>query len=173
MKAGAAILILLSAIVWSSPALAEPQPVQWQDLRPSAATEMSSTKSPFVDREIEIKGYLLPVDREGDDVYEFLLVPVAGACSHMPSPPPNQIIHVSLRTPYAAREIYEPVAVRGILKSEDSKTQLFILDGAKVVETAYSLGRASVSAATDMPPPIGLGNPLLSHRSKLSVEPAR
>lgn len=168
-----ASLILLPAIVWLSPAVAQPQAVQWQDLRAPAASQPSSTNAALINRDIEIKGYLLPVDREGDDIYEFLLVPIPGACSHMPSPPPNQIIHVSLRTPYAAREIYEAVAVRGILKGEESKAQLFILDGVKVVETAYSLGRASVSAATDMSPPVGLGNPLLSHRKKQSSEPAR
>lgn len=172
MRAVTAALALLSAIVWLMPARAEPQPVQWQDLRSSG---QSPTNAALIDREIEIKGYLLPVDREGDNVYEFLLVPIAGACSHMPAPPPNQIIHISLRTPYAAREIYEPVAVRGLLKGEESKTQLFILDGVKVIDSAYSLGRANVAAATDMPPPVGLGNPLLSHRngSKAPLEPAQ
>ncbi len=54
-------------------------------------------------QEIRIEGYMLPVDREGDKVYEFLLVPYAGACSHMPQPPANQMIHVFPAQPYARR----------------------------------------------------------------------
>jgi len=162
MKAAAVSLTLLSALVWLSPARAEPQAVHWQDLRAPAASQPLATNAALIDREIQIKGYLLPVDREGDDVYEFLLVPVAGACSHMPSPPPNQIIHVSLRTPYAATKNYEPVAVTGTLREESEKTQLFIIDGVKIVETAYTIGGAHVAPAPDLPAPKQAGNRLLS-----------
>ena len=51
-------------------------------------------------RQVALTGYLLPVDREDDLVYEFLLLPVVGLCSHLPPPPPNQAVHVSPAKPY-------------------------------------------------------------------------
>lgn len=175
------VTLFLLLFVLGSPCRAQPQSVTWADLSPAAIDQPAPgssttdvhgdvTNATLVGREIELKGYLLPVDREGDNVYEFLLVPVPGACSHTPAPPPNQIAHVSLRQPYVARAMYEPVAVRGILRAEDTTTQLFILDGVKVVETAYSIGLASVSAATDMPP-VQSGNPLLARRSHANTKP--
>lgn len=161
---------VLAAMLWLTSGHAQSQAIAWRDLLPSVAAGVAGSdavdvNSALIGREVELKGYLLPVDREGDRVYAFLLVPIAGACSHMPAPPPNQMAYVAVPKPYVARAIYEPVAVRGVLREESQKTQLFILDGVKVVETAYSIGQASVTQAPDMPPPAGLGNPLLSRRN--------
>jgi uncharacterized protein len=83
--------------------------IHWSELRPAdqapdmvvmpsnAATNlpMGETLSKNLEgKRIELTGYLLPVDREGDLVYEFLLLPASGLCSHMPPPPPNQAVHV-------------------------------------------------------------------------------
>ncbi|MCB1814569.1 MAG: DUF3299 domain-containing protein, partial [Candidatus Competibacteraceae bacterium] len=45
-------------------------------------------------RDVRIPGFLLPLNYEGEKVTEFLLVPVVGACIHVPPPPPNQMVHV-------------------------------------------------------------------------------
>ena len=96
-------------------------------------------------------GYLLPVDREGDLVYEFLLVPVSGLCSHMPPPPPNQAVHVFPAKPYRLAEVYEPVTISGMLKPELEKTQLIILDGVSVVVSGYHVAKADVAKADNVP----------------------
>jgi hypothetical protein len=39
-----------------------------------------------------IAGFVLPLERQGEKVTEFLIVPYLGACLHTPPPPANQII---------------------------------------------------------------------------------
>ncbi len=43
---------------------------------------------------VRIPGFLVPIERRGMLIDEFLLVPYFGACIHTPPPPANQIIHV-------------------------------------------------------------------------------
>ena len=96
--------------------------IRWSELRPAdqeaGMVVMPSTRrvdagqgrdaiSHLEGKQIELTGYLLPVDREGDLVYEFLLLPMSGLCSHMPPPPPNQAVHVFPAKPYKSTEIYE------------------------------------------------------------------
>ena len=102
-------------------------------------------------KQIELAGYVLPVDREGDLVYEFLLLPMTGVCSHVPPPPANQIIHVFPARPFKLTEIYEPVAVTGALNLGLTKTQLFVLDGVTVIESGYSVGKAKVARTENVP----------------------
>ena len=101
---------------------------------PSSVPKGETLSHNLEGKQIELTGYLLPVDREGDLVYEFLLLPVSGLCSHMPPPPPNQAVHVFPAKPYRLTEIYEPVSVSGTLRPELEKTQLIILDGVSVIE---------------------------------------
>lgn len=99
------------------------------------------------DKTVEMTGYALPVDREGELVYEFMLVPFTGICAHVAPPPANQVVLVTPERPYKLSEIYEPVSVTGTLKPGLEKTQLFILDGVTVIESGYSVGRAQVNRA--------------------------
>ena len=140
--------------------------IGWSQLRPAAqdgaghGPPISAVAAPdrgetlsrnLGGRTIEIAGYLLPTDRDGDLVYEFLLVPWTGACSHMPAPPPNQIIRVTPHRPYRLSEIYEPVSVSGMLKPGLERTQLFILDGIIVLQSGYGIGSARVERAENVP----------------------
>jgi hypothetical protein len=98
----------------------------------------------------------LPVDRDGDLVYQFLLVPWTGACSHMPTPPPNQIVLVTPSHPYKMSEAYQPVAVTGALKPAMEKSQLFILDGVSVIQSGYTVRKADVVSVDSVPDTITL-----------------
>ena len=126
-----------------------PLKIGWSELRSEqpgdAAGKPDETLSAGLEGQVvELKGYLLPVDREGDLVYEFLLVPWAGACSHMAQPPPNQVVHVFPENPYRASASYEPVEISGTMRLGLETTQLFIMDGVVVVESGYRVGRAKV-----------------------------
>ena len=136
--------------------------IRWADLRPPtqqasvtgtvAANPLGETLSwDLAGQAVELAGYLLPVDRENDLVYEFLLVPLIGACAHMPQPPPNQIVLVRPEKPYRSGGMYEPVTVTGILKPGVEQSQLFIVDGVVVVASGYSIGRAQVAQAESVP----------------------
>ena len=116
--AAAASALLLGA----ASARVDAQRILWSELRPAdqeagmlmmpstpaSMLAKGETLSPDLEgKQIELTGYLLPVDREGDLVYEFLLLPMSGLCSHMPPPPPNQAVHVFPAKPYRSTEIYE------------------------------------------------------------------
>ena len=118
---------------------------------PSSVAKGETLSHNLEGRQIALTGYLLPVDREGDLVYEFLLLPVTGLCSHLPPPPPNQAVHVFPARPYRLTEIYEPVSVSGTLRPEIEKTQLMILDGVSVIESGYRIGKAEVEKADSVP----------------------
>lgn len=151
---------LASALFAAAAAAAptEPAHIGWDDLRPVAGEDASGWAD--AGATVEITGYLLPVDREDDLVYEFLLVPRAGACSHVAQPPPDQVVRVVPIRPYRAKMSYEAVSVTGLLKAGRERTQLFIMDGVAVVDSGYSLGRASVApAAVPAQAPERTGNP--------------
>jgi len=46
--------------------------------------------------DIQLAGFVAPLTFDGDKVTEFLLVPYFGACIHVPPPPPNQTVIVTL-----------------------------------------------------------------------------
>jgi hypothetical protein len=63
---------------------------------------------------IKVPGFVAPLDFEEEArLKEFLLVPYFGACIHVPPPPANQIIHITLETPLAEIQAMDPVWVYG------------------------------------------------------------
>jgi hypothetical protein len=149
---GAILAVLLTG---HADASEPPMRIGWGSLLPPSASPLATGRAALGERlawdlagkQVELTGFLLPSDREGDKVFEFLLVPWAGACSHMPAPPPNQVVLVTPAQPYQASGSYEVVTISGALIPDLTKTQLFILDGVKVVESGYRVSRAHVSHA--------------------------
>lgn len=66
-------------------------------------------------REVAIAGYVVPIQLLRGAVDEFLLVPTYGACIHVPPPPANQIVRVTIdkAQPLAAMSV---VWVTGTLR---------------------------------------------------------
>ena len=65
---------------------------------------------------IRIGGFIIPLERVGDEVSEFLLVPYFGACIHVPPPPGNQIIYVIADKPLKNVQTMDALWVSGTLK---------------------------------------------------------
>ncbi|RWD67412.1 MAG: DUF3299 domain-containing protein [Mesorhizobium sp.] len=169
-------LVTLAAVLALTPARADAAAdvahIFWKDLRPAAQATAENANLPMIaaklpdhgetlslslqDKTIQLAGYALPVDRDGDLVYQFLLVPWTGACSHMPTPPPNQIVLVTPAHPYKMSEAYEPVSVTGVLKPGMEKTQLFILDGVLIVQSGYTVRKAEVANVDSVPDTVTL-----------------
>jgi len=74
-------------------------------------------------RKGRIAGFALPLERVGDKVSEFLLVPYFGACIHSPPPPANQIIHARAAKPLAGIKMMAPLWVYGTFKVQRGETQ--------------------------------------------------
>jgi hypothetical protein len=63
---------------------------------------------------IEIAGFMVPLKTKGSNVSQFLLVPEAGQCIHVPPPPLNQTLLVEMPdNPTSIRDIYIPIIVTG------------------------------------------------------------
>jgi len=66
---------------------------------------------------INIPGFMVPLEDDLDHVSEFLLVPFAGACIHVPPPPPNQMIYVKMNQNAKVHVTFtDPIMVTGLLK---------------------------------------------------------
>ncbi|HVW65042.1 MAG TPA: DUF3299 domain-containing protein [Nitrosospira sp.] len=65
---------------------------------------------------IRIPGFVIPLEKSGNKVREFLLVPYFGACIHTPPPPPNQIIHVKTAKPVAGMRTMDTMWVSGVMQ---------------------------------------------------------
>lgn len=66
---------------------------------------------------VRIAGFMIPLERKGDRVTEFLLVPYFGACIHAPPPPANQIIHVMTAKPIKNAQTMDAVWISGTLNA--------------------------------------------------------
>ena len=67
---------------------------------------------------VRLPGFVVPLDFEGTEISEFLLVPYFGACIHVPPPPSNQIVYVKTVAAYPLQELFDPVWVTGVLSTK-------------------------------------------------------
>ena len=87
---------------------------------------------------IELAGFMVPIEVKGQSVSQFLLVPEAGQCIHVPPPPLNQTLLIdATNAPTELRDLYEPVIVSGRLSVI---TQRF-----EIAESGYTLVDVTVT----------------------------
>lgn len=84
---------------------------------PAVVTELNG-------KEVEIGGYVVPLDFDALRIKEFLLVPFVGACIHVPPPPANQIIYVTAADGFEITGPFDPVKVSGTMTTEVAITGL-------------------------------------------------
>ena len=88
-----------------------------------AARERASPNAAMQGRMIRIHGFIVPLEyNERGALTEFLLVPYFGACIHVPPPPQNQIIFVTLEEPALGLQSMDTVTVYGKLELEPSQS---------------------------------------------------
>jgi uncharacterized protein len=80
--------------------------------------EMTPELGQLINGEARVPGYMVPLEDNLFEATEFLLVPYPGACIHVPPPPPNQLVHVTMDggKTTTLRSLYEPVWVQGIVR---------------------------------------------------------
>jgi hypothetical protein len=86
--------------------------------------------------EVRLAGFVVPLEREGTALKEFLLVPYFGACIHVPPPPANQIVRVIATKPVPDTATMDAVWVSGKLTLDRVQTHMgrsaYLLQAAQV-----------------------------------------
>ena len=100
----------------------------------------------FNGRQIQIAGYLLPIEFSDDKVVEFLLVAEDGACVHTPVPPLNQLIHVTSDEMFEIEGPFTPVVVSGVISTSSSHKSITYSDGVMDIVAGYSIVASRVEA---------------------------
>lgn len=73
---------------------------------------------------VKIPGFVVSLEREGDALKEFLVVPYYGGCIHVPPPPANQIIHVHSATAIPGIRTMDAVWISGTLQVSTTATMM-------------------------------------------------
>ena len=112
-------LMLLSAVLISFASIANPpKEIFWEDLIPEGHVQIDTQAQanhegseqnwvqPDLDapvvkaldgQSVSLPGFVVPLEGDSELITEFLLVPYFGACIHVPPPPPNQLVHVTIK----------------------------------------------------------------------------
>ncbi|MBB5392026.1 MULTISPECIES: DUF3299 domain-containing protein [unclassified Herbaspirillum] len=106
---------------------------QLDDNDPRAAAALWKAKKYWKDAPVDpsmegaavrLPGFVVSLDREGEALKEFLLVPYFGACIHVPPPPANQIIHVKSSKAVKNVRTMDAVWISGVVKVERSDSSM-------------------------------------------------
>ncbi|WP_426415030.1 DUF3299 domain-containing protein [Aestuariirhabdus sp. LZHN29] len=72
----------------------------------------------FDGKNVSVTGFVVPLDDGALKFAEFLLVPFAGACVHVPPPPSNQVIYVKSARRIYIEDLDQPYRVAGVLRTQ-------------------------------------------------------
>jgi len=94
-------------------------------------------------QQIRLAGFVAPLTYQDDIVTEFLLVPTYGACIHVPPPPPNQTIMVSVdkSNGLTTDEAWGAVWVEGTISVSPATTEL--------ASASYTISNATSGVYSD------------------------
>ena len=108
-----------------------------------ASAEAITTE--FDGKKVRVPGFIVPLEfSEGMTATEFLLVPVAGACIHMPPPPANQIVKVSFPEGFQVQNVQYPVWVEGDFSSNKVTEEVYLVDGKSNLSMGYEMNASMI-----------------------------
>ena len=79
--------------------------------------------------DVSLSGFLIPAGTDKNGKRVGFLVAQVGMCSHIPPPPPNRLVRVTLPKDLPTTSLYEPVTITGTLRPKHYDTTVFLLDG--------------------------------------------
>jgi len=158
MKTALGFLIATAAAL--AVAAQNPSEISWDELVPQGALDLAPPAEAPVDpsispapeaygvveeldgRRVKIPGFIVPLESdEGGLLNEFFLVPYFGACIHVPPPPPNQIVYVTLEKAFNLETMWEPYWIEGTLRTKSHVHAIgasaYSLEGTKVYLYEY------------------------------------
>ena len=100
-----------------------------------------------------VTGHVLPVVEADGLIHRFALVPYAGACSHMPAPPPESVILITPDKPMAAGDLYEYVTISGLIRMKPETSRFYLIDGDVTLRSNYVITGAEVRRVATASPP--------------------
>ncbi len=122
---------------------------RWDVARKRQTARMAT--NPALDKvEVTLSGYLIPAPQAPDGSYFGYLVPQVGMCSHLPTPPPNQLVRVRLLDDPKSESVYVPVQVSGQLRAEESDTTVYVVDGEARMFSGWTLYANTVDRRQDL-----------------------
>jgi hypothetical protein len=91
--------------------------IDWRVLRTLdfKTGQVSDTLRSLERKLVRLAGFVVPLEDFQERAKEFLLVPYFGACVHLPPPPPNQLVYVTLQSTTRI-STWEPVWIEGTLQ---------------------------------------------------------
>lgn len=128
-------LILTSFVSSANP----PKEIFWEDLIPQGHMQINTQaqanhegseqnwvqpnlNAPVVKaldgKSVSLPGFVVPLEGDSEVITEFLLVPYFGACIHVPPPPPNQIVHVTIKGGVPIDSLYDAIVVTGVISTQ-------------------------------------------------------
>ncbi|EGI72593.1 DUF3299 domain-containing protein [Pseudoalteromonas sp. SR43-6] len=128
-------LLFISVASYANP----PKEIFWEDLIPKGHMQIDTQAQanhegsdqnwvqPDLDapvvkaldgQSVSLPGFVVPLEGDSEVITEFLLVPYFGACIHVPPPPPNQIVHVTIKGGVPIDSLYDAIVVTGIISTE-------------------------------------------------------
>ncbi|WP_260064765.1 DUF3299 domain-containing protein [Ruegeria sp. B32] len=90
-------------------------------------------------QEVTLSGFAIPAPADADGRSVVYLVPERGMCSHMPPPPPNQMIRVMLDADWVPSYVHEPVRLTGRLTISPTDHQMVVVDGLMPMRATFQL----------------------------------
>lgn len=117
---------------------------QREHVRRMRRIEAMSVQTDLNGKEVQLAGYIIPLNRSGKLVTEFLLVPDAQMCSHAIPPPPNQAVLVHAPDGIASRGRNTAVQVSGRLETKQTARTIQTSGGPRKLTSAYLIAPEEV-----------------------------
>ncbi|MEM7074535.1 MAG: DUF3299 domain-containing protein [Pseudomonadota bacterium] len=106
-----------------------------------------ATNSEVEGARISLHGFLLPTRNLDTNMVVAYLVPEFGMCSHVPPPPPNQLVKLGVFDPEELPATpYGFVEVSGIISNVASSDRSMVIDGTVRIHSAWTLTHTELSA---------------------------
>ncbi|GIU18803.1 DUF3299 domain-containing protein [Shewanella sp. MBTL60-007] len=95
-------------------------------------------------KRVSMSGFVVPTKFNGVKATEFLLLPYAGACIHMPPPAANQIVKLSYPAGFEVENVQFPVTVSGTINAEKKTELVQLVDGKMNVTMGYAMDALTI-----------------------------
>ncbi|ACJ30348.1 Conserved hypothetical protein [Shewanella piezotolerans WP3] len=95
-------------------------------------------------QKVRLSGFVVPIKFAGIKAVEFLFLPHAGACIHMPPPAANQVIKLQYSQGFEVNNVQYPVWVEGTIKADLRTERVELVDGEMPVTMGYMMEGVSI-----------------------------